>query len=202
MTKLKINLNNINSYLSFDKRYDAYWTILSVLLGHFIYLYGVNCLIKLTKSMSVHLIFLKILLVPIYACKISSIFLFLFMGRVDKISHISLNHFHQLFCHWSWVIHAWTHVDLYYPGIEVFVYHEIVANHLKEPFFTCYTAFASFDAPNYNIFYFLLDSLPILLPYKLSKSFHVPHTIVDYCTFMIFLNRIIGQMHEFIVNIV
>lgn len=100
------------------------------------------------------------------------------------------------------MVHAWTHVDLNDPGVEILIYHEIIAYHLKESLFACDTSFAGFDAPNYNIFYFFLDDFPFIKSYIIAKGFHVPHAVVDNCGFVILLDGIVGEMHEFVMNVV
>ena len=100
------------------------------------------------------------------------------------------------------MVHARTHVDLNDPWIQVFIYHEIIAYHLKEAFLASDTTLTRFNAPNNDIFDFLLNSFPVLRSHKFTKGFHVPHSVIDSGTFMIFLNRVVGEMHELVMNVV
>ena len=100
------------------------------------------------------------------------------------------------------MIHTWTHVYLNDPRIQVLVDHKVIANHLKESSFASNTTFTSLDTPNNNIFNFFLNNFPLFFSNKLTKSLHIPHTLINNSSFMIFLNRIIRQMHKFIMNIV
>ena len=124
------------------------------------------------------------------------------MGGVDESAHVSLDHFDQFFGDWSWVIHAWAHIDLDDPRVKILIYHEIITNHLKKSFFASDTPLTSFNTPNYNIFNLFLYDLPFILSNKLAKSLHIPHGIFDSGSFMMFLDGVVGKVHEFIVNIV
>lgn len=90
------------------------------------------------------------------------------------------------------MVHSGTHVDLDNPRVQVLIYHEIIANHLKKPFFSSNTSLASFDTPDNDIFDFFLNIFPIFSSYKLTESFHVPHGIIDGGIFMMFLNGVVG----------
>lgn len=100
------------------------------------------------------------------------------------------------------MVHARTHVYFYYPGVQVFIDHEVVPNHLEKPFLACYTPLAGLYTPHDDIFNLLLDVPPVFLPDVVAKCLHVPHAIVDDCLLMILLNGVIGEMHEFVLNVV
>ena len=100
------------------------------------------------------------------------------------------------------MVHAGTHVDLDYPRVEVFVYHEVVPHHLEEALFTCHTPLTGFDAPDYYIFYLFLNIFPVLRANELAECLHVPHGVINNGCFMIFLNRVVGEVHELVVNVI
>ena len=100
------------------------------------------------------------------------------------------------------MVHTRTHVDLYDPWVEILVDHKIISNHLEEPFFASDTSLACFDAPDNNILDFFLKSFPLIFSYIFAKSLHIPHALIDDSSFMIFLNGIVSEMLEFIMNIV
>jgi hypothetical protein len=100
------------------------------------------------------------------------------------------------------MVHAGTHVDLNYPGVEVLVDHEVVTYHLEEALLACNTPFTGLDAPDDDIFDFFLQYFPLICSDIVTKSLHIPHTLIDRRSFMILLNGIVCEMHEFILNVV
>ena len=100
------------------------------------------------------------------------------------------------------MVHARTHVYLNDPGIQILIDHEIVPDHLKKPSFASHTPFASLDAPNDDIFYFLLDNFPFLNSNILAKSFHIPHAVLNGSRLVILLDGIVREMLKLIVNVV
>ena len=100
------------------------------------------------------------------------------------------------------MIHTWTHVDLYKPRIEILVYHEVVAHHLEKSLFACDAPFTCLDTPNDDIFHFILYNFPLLWSDIVTKGLHLPHAVFNYCSFMIFLDGVVGKMHKFVIDVV
>lgn len=100
------------------------------------------------------------------------------------------------------MVHARAHVYLYYPRVQVFINHEVVPNHLKEPLLACYTALTRFYTPHDDIFDLLLDVVPVFFTDVVAKGLHVPHAVVDDCLLMVLLNGVVGEVHEFVVDVV
>ena len=147
-------------------------------------------------------IMLKIFVSLINASEKPTIFFFFLRRSCNKISHIFLDHFNQSFGDWSWMIHTRTHIDLNEPRIKIFIYHEIITYHFKETFFACHASLTSLYTPNYYVLYLLLNNLPFFRAYVLAKCFYIPHTFVNNCRFMVFLNWIVSKMHKFVVYVV
>jgi hypothetical protein len=124
------------------------------------------------------------------------------LARSDDVAHISLHHFDQFFCDWGGVVHAGAHIDLDDPRVQILVDHEIVAHHFEKTLFTGHTPFAAFYTPDYNTFHFVLNYLPFLESDVVDKSLHFPHTLIDNCIFVVFLDGVVGQMHKFVVNVI
>lgn len=146
--------------------------------------------------------FKQILLIFIDALEETSVFLFLLRSGGKDIGHIFLHHFHQFLGNGSGIVHTGTHVDLNYPGVEILVYHKVVAHHLEETLFPSHTSLTTFNAPHNDTFHFVLQDLPFLDANVFDEGLHFPHALVDNCFFVVFLDRVVGEMDEFIVNIV
>lgn len=142
------------------------------------------------------------MLIPVYTGEKSCIFLFFLLRWRQKVTHISLHHFYQLFTHRSWMVHTRTHVDLYNPRIQILINHKIIPNHLEKTSLPSNTPFTSLDTPYNNILNFLLNNSPFLLPNILTKSFHIPHSVIKHSCFMVLLDWVVSQMHKFVMNIV
>ena len=146
--------------------------------------------------------FVKVFLALVDAGEQPRIFLFLFRGGGQQISHVALHHFYQLFGDRSGVVHAWAHVDLYDPGIQVFIDHKVIPDHLKKSLLSSHRALTALDAPHNDALHLVLDHLPLLRPDKLHKGLHLPHALFDHRILVVLLDGVIGQVHEFIVDVV
>lgn len=111
-------------------------------------------------------------------------------------------HLHQLLCDWRAAVHAWTHVNLNQPRIEILIYHKIKTHQLKRTLFWSHIVLTAFNTPDYNILNLLFYFGPIFLPDMLSESSHLPHTILNLAFLVMFLYRIICQMNKPILNII
>ena len=63
-------------------------------------------------------------------------------------------------------------------------------------------AFAGFDAPDNNIFEFLLNDLPLFRADKFRELFHCPHAFVDFIVFAVLCDRVISEMHVAVVYVI
>jgi hypothetical protein len=113
-----------------------------------------------------------------------------------------LNHFDEFLGDRGGVIHAWTHVDFNDPRIQVFVNHKVITDHLKKSLLACNRTLATLNAPDDDAFHLILDDLPLLSADEVNEGLHLPHALLDYRIFIVFLNGVISEMHEFIVDVV
>lgn len=100
------------------------------------------------------------------------------------------------------MVHAGTHVDLDDPGIQVFVDHEVVADHLKEALLASDGPLTTLDTPHDDALHLLLHHPPLLLADKFHKRLHLPHTLVDHRILVVLLDGVVSQVHELVVDVV
>lgn len=100
------------------------------------------------------------------------------------------------------MVHAGAHIDFNDPWIQVFVNHKVIANHLKKSLLASHRTLTTLDTPYDDTLHLILDGLPLLRPNKLNKSPHLPHALINHRIFVVLLNGVIGEMHEFVVDVV
>lgn len=63
-------------------------------------------------------------------------------------------------------------------------------------------AFAAFDAPHHDIFYFPLNLQPFLLPQILGQLPHRPHAFLDVSFLVVLLHTVVGEVDESVVDVI
>lgn len=124
------------------------------------------------------------------------------LARVDDLGRVLQHHLHQFLGHRSRVVHAWTHVDLNQPRIQVLVNHEVVPNQLSRPLLADDMPLAALDAPDHNIFHLLLNDPPLLEAQPLRELPHLPHRLLCIVLLGVLLDAVVGQVREPVVDVV
>ncbi len=60
----------------------------------------------------------------------------------------------------------------------------------------------TFYTPNYNVFHFLLQDLPLLNSKPVSELTHFPHGLLRVVFLGVLLNAIVGEMYEPIIDVI
>lgn len=100
------------------------------------------------------------------------------------------------------MVHAGTHIDFDDPGVEVFVDHEVVADHLEEALLASHGPLTTLDAPDDDALHLLLQHPPLLLPHIFHECPHLPHALLNNRILVVLLDGVVGQVHELVVDIV
>ena len=100
------------------------------------------------------------------------------------------------------MLHAWAHVDLDQPRVEILIDHEIITHKFTRAFLCHHMAFTTFNTPDHNVLNFLLSFQPFVRTHVFSQFLHRPHTFLNISLFVVLLHTIVCQMDMPVVNVV